>query len=1222
MKFPAIKGCLLALLLTPTATLLLTAVATAGAVSLATAPLNAGLSKFVPPNLFVVIDDSISTASEHMPDGVSVNLQEKCYLNWGHNKLAYNPAVTYSAPPSGVAGQFLPNSSYNAAWNDGYRRYSYDVTDLSIPKTTTSPIRSELSPNPFAVTNNSKLVVVTHFAHGYASGTVVTFTNLRSSTGRSRTSVGGIPIADTADVKRSFVITVVDANHYTFLGGTVGTSTTTGGGTAPIATTFVTVSLPASYAEYTAAPDSPPATCESNAAYTNKTPTTSAEKTNFANWYSYYRSRSLTLKSTIGRAFASLDSNFRVGYSAANYRGTSEDDEIPFRRIREFSSINKKNWYDSFYKVAPTGGATPLRAALSKAGRMYAGTLPPLVGNYDPVLYSCQQNFTLLVTDGYWTIGGETPIYGPFKMDGTTSVGDQDGDRAKFRAPYLDEWNVANSLADMSSYYYNTDLRTAGQTGGKTDAYGTYLDVSVNNVPAVNSDRANWQHMNTFALGLGVNGELGYSPSYLTGGSAAYNAILGGSKRWPNPDPTNVGGQIAARIDDLWHAAVNGHGQYFSANNPDQVVTSLQTMLAAISRSSYSAAAAATSSLEPVTGNNYAYVAQFTNGTWSGDLTARTIDINTGALSVNPIWSAATLLASRVSASSDDRRIYTYSASATNKLKEFTPANLSTEKSAAYFSANSSGSHSALSQYAALSGDARNKANTQDNLIYWIRGRTGSEDIDANAADSRVYRARSSVMADIVNSSPVFVKQPPFSYVDAGYAAFYTAQKNRQGMVYVNANDGMLHAFNADTGAEVWAYIPTQAIPYLYKLADFDYANRHQFLLDGQITVGDIYDTTAAKWRTILVGMMGSGGRGLFALDITDPNEPIALWQFTNSTDGDLGYTLGNALITKRHADGKWVVAFASGYNNSNSSSGNDARLYVVDAVTGSRYAGTVGEIVATEFTTDQDSTGIARISAHVESSKTNNTARYVYGGNLAGTLFRFDLDTGVAQMLGHTSTVAGDLPITTRPEIATVTTSTETFRVVYIGTGRYLGSEDLNTTSTSATKSQAIFAFKDTGADLGSLQSAGAGLVQQTLDSTTTPSTIPNPQPVDWSVKNGWYVKLPIGERINVDPKLQVGSLVAVSNRPIDDYCYSGGSSTQYVLGFRNGTAISTQERKTVGTPVGPSLATGVAVIKLPTGKVMSIITESDTTVTTGSLPVDPNMGLTLRRVSWKELL
>ncbi len=1202
--------------------LLLGQLAAAATVDISSSPLSAGLSKIVPPNIFLLMDDSANTLVDYMPDAVGDNVNNKCYRNWGHNKLAYNPAITYSPPPGSSVGSLLPNAAYTEAWINGFN-HDAGTTDLSVPTTTTQARPEVMGANPFSVVKNSKTVTVTQLAHGYATGTNVTFTNLRSSNGTRISKVGDIPIASTSGNFRSFSITVIDANTYSFVGSSRADSTTSGGGSGPIATTYITVTIPFYYSQYTTAPNAPPSTCEPDASYTNVVPTTNAEKTNFANWYSYYRTRSLMLKSTIGRAFAPLDGNYRVGFSKVSYTGTT-DGSGRFRRIRPFTSSNRSTWYEYLYAVTPSGN-TPLRAALSKAGRMYAGALSELTGSTDPVQYSCQQNFTLLVTDGYWTTGGETGSYGPYKMNGTTVVGDQDGDATKYRAPYLDTNRIANTLADVASYYYNTDLRTSGQTGAPSGATGTgpTLDVSANNVPQTNSDKATWQHMNTFALALGTNGELAYNANYLSGGSTDYNAILAGTKSWPNPDPTNAAGQITARIDDLWHAAVNGHGQYFSAANPDAVVGSLKGMLAAISRINSSAAAAATSSLEPVTGDNYAYVAQFTTGTWSGDLTARTIDLTTGVLGSTAAWSAATQLSGTVGATSDTRVIYTYSASAANKLKPFTAGNLNSEISAGYFRSSGSNPNGRLTQYNLLADPAQDNLNTSANMIAWIRGQNGFEDIEANTADNRVYRARTSVLGDIVNSAPVYVKKPPFNYVDAGYSSYITNQANRQAVVYVGSNDGMLHAFNADTGAELWAYIPSQAIPYLYKLADSNYANLHRFLVDGAITVGDVYDTSTSSWKTILVGMLGAGGRGLYALDITDPNAPEALWEFTNASDGDLGYTLGNAVITKRNADGKWIVAFASGYNNSNTLSNNSARLFVVDALTGVKYAGTAGEIIATEETTDLNSTGISRITAYVASSRTNNTAQYVYGGSLSGSLFRFDLDDGVAHRLGRTSSVAGDLPITARPEVATVTTSTGlSYRVVYIGTGRYLGATDLATTATSATKSQGIFAIKDTGADLGNLQAASANLVEQTLDSSTSPSKIPNPQPVDWASKTGWYVKLPIGERINVDLKLQVGSLVGVSNTPIDDYCYTGGSSTQYVLAYKDGTAISSQVQKNVGTPVGSSLATGVAVIKLPTGKVVSIITEADTTVAAAALPVDAAMGLSLRRVSWKELL
>ena len=1195
--------------------LLLGTVARSASVDLASAPLTVGLSKVVPPNLFLLMDTSASTDLDYMPDAVGANLAKACYRNFGHNKLAYNPAIAYTPPPLSDSAQAMENAQYTEAWVNGFN-HDDGTTDLSTPTITEQAQPETLGANPFSVVLGSRVVTVTQAAHGYSSGTNVTFTNLRTSSGSSTSSVGGIQING-----RTFAITVINANQYSFIGGSNATSTRTGGGSGPIATTYVSVALPTYYSEYTASPASPPDTCEDDAAYTKKTPTTAAEKTNFANWYSYYRKRLLTLKSTFGRSFANLDPNYRVGWSATTYSGNSNDSG-KFRRIAPFTNSNRNAIYNNIYS-ASSSGQTPLRAALAKAGRMYAGAISTLTGANDPVLYSCQQNFALLITDGYWTTGSETPTYGPFKIDGTTTVGDQDGNSATTKPPRYDGLAVGNTLADVAAYYYNTDLRTSGQTGGPVGSPATNLDVSANDVPKASADSANWQHMNTFTLGLGVNGELAYSPSYLQGGSAEYNALLAGTKNWPDPQPTNTGGQITSRIDDLWHAAVNGRGQYFSASNPDSVITGIKSALASISKITSAAAAAATSNLEPVAGDNYAYVAQFSTVSWSGELQARSIDLTTGAVSENAIWSARNKLASKVAATTDTRTIYTWSGSGASKLKPFTSPELGTEISNGWFRASSYNPNGALSHYSSLNDTQKSNANTAANMIGWIRGQTRYEALVGNVTDEQVYRARETALGDIVDSAPVYVKKPPFSYVDPGYASFITAQSSRQAMVYVGANDGMLHAFNADTGEEQWAYIPAAVVPYLYKLADTDYANRHRNLVNGTLTVGDVYDSATSTWKTILVGMLGAGGRGLFALDITDPASPKGLWEFTNSTDADLGYTLGNALITKRNADGKWVVVFASGYNNTNGSSTTaKARLFVVDALTGTKLTGGAGEIEASEETSDPNATGIARITGYVAAARSNNTTRYVYGGSLSGSLFRFDLDGGTAQRLGKTDATAGNRPITARPEVATVKDQSGTsYRVVYVATGRYLGSSDLATTSTSSTVQQAIFAVKDSGSDLGALNASGASLVEQTIDTTTSPSRIPNPQPVDWSGKNGWFVKLPLDERVTVDPRLQVGTLVVLSNTPKDDYCYTGGTSTQYALAYRDGTAISSQTQKNVGTAIGSSLASGLNVIKLPSGKLVSIITQADTTLSAAALPVDANMGLTLRRVSWKEL-
>jgi type IV pilus assembly protein PilY1 len=402
-------------------------------------------------------------------------------------------------------------------------------------------------------------------------------------------------------------------------------------------------------------------------------------------------------------------------------------------------------------------------------------------------------------------------------------------------------------------------------------------------------------------------------------------------------------------------------------------------------------------------------------------------------------------------------------------------------------------------------------------------------------------------------------------------------------------------------------------MPTLYKLADFAYANNHRFYVDGPLTVGDVYD--GSSWRTILVGGLGLGGRAYFALDITDPDKPRGLWEFGTAQDADIGYSYGNPLITKRDGDDRWVVVFASGYNNTVGDS--RGRLYVVDAVSGER----LDEIVTDDAVTDPSLSGIARIVGWVPDTLVNNSTRYVYGGDLSGKLWRFDLASSKSQLLGHTSATAGAQPITVRPELGRVRDGAGNYhRVIYFGTGRYLGFGDLEDGSLASKSAQAIYAIKDADRDLGLLGDPDT-LVEQTLNTSVSPRTIPNPVPVDWATDDGWYVELPVGERINIDPRLQLGTLVAVANEPGESGCEVGGKSMMYALDYRSGTAVITQGDRSVGFPVGNSLATGLTLVRLPSDKLIAIITQADANVRPLTVPVAPGAGADVRRVGWREL-
>ena len=226
------------------------------------------------------------------------------------------------------------------------------------------------------------------------------------------------------------------------------------------------------------------------------------ERQNFANWFTYYRVRIMMMKSGAGRAFSTIGANYRVGFMTIYTTPSNSTTDPGYLSISDYSTTQKTNWFTKLYSQDP-GGSTPLKKALSMAARNMAGLVGP-----DPIQYSCQQNFIILTTDGYWNSGTPNGV----KLDGTTSVGNQDG--APMPRPMYDG-NVSGStdtLADVAAYYYNTDLRPASPLAGQTPCTNpvTLADVCADNVPVSGLDNNPTQHVTLFTLGLGVNGQLVY----------------------------------------------------------------------------------------------------------------------------------------------------------------------------------------------------------------------------------------------------------------------------------------------------------------------------------------------------------------------------------------------------------------------------------------------------------------------------------------------------------------------------------------------------------------------------------------------------------------------------------------------------------------------------------------------------------------------------------------
>ncbi|MES1981476.1 MAG: PilC/PilY family type IV pilus protein [Pseudomonadota bacterium] len=871
---------------------------------------------------------------------------------------------------------------------------------------------------------------------------------------------------------------------------------------------------------------------------------------------------------------------------------------------------------------------------------------------------------------------------------------------------------TSNTLADVAEYYYVTDLRTSalgncvGSTGNTLcSASDTISDKnSYNNVPKNdNYDTANWQHMTTFAIGLGAPGNMIYPginyrsltagdffsvwggqpmPNQLTTVANAATGVCtwqadGTICNWPVPAADSP-----SAIDDLWHAAVNGRGTFYNAPDPNVLSSSLADALGRMGGGNGSQAGAAVSSPILASSGNFVFSSQYTPIVWTGDVlrvqlnAAGQVKTQTDAITgvTSPItdWSAASLLNQRTASSTDSRNIYIYKSSTSNKLTPFTYANL-TPAQQAFFNttaisttppSGSTGLSQLLCTVAAVCLTDKSAA-AGSALVDFLRGQRGNE--GALYDNTKSYRQRSGVLGDIVNATVLYVQGSPYNYSDTGYGAFKTTNVARYGMVYAGGNDGMLHAFYATTGNidatgasvagggtavtggdEAWAYIPSMVLPKLYTLADKNYSSKHQFFVDGPPVQGDVYFSGA--WHTILVGGLNAGGRGYYALDITNPSSPKALWEFSSADNANMGYSFGNPKITKITVDGavKWVVLVTSGYNNYDASVGGDGvgRLFMLNAGDGTLVTGAnTSGIISTGVGDTTTPSGLARISAMTSAGSIDNTTLQVYGGDLLGNLWRFDVNDNVgspathyeAQLLATLKDGSGNRqPITTKPEIGMINSNV----MVFVGTGKYLGATDLTTTA-----QQSFYGIMDPLAS-GSVAAtaiypnprANAAFVNQTeLTSSCaqTSSVCTSGNSVRTSSNNsvsiptnnvGWYIDLPeSGERANTDPILALGTLAFTTNVPNVNSC-TPGHSWRYFLNFQTGAAVATSD--TTGNTVvaervdGSNLSSGVTMVQKDNGSMVAVTVASDGTVKTFNSATGGSSALPTKRTSWRELI
>lgn len=909
------------------------------------------------------------------------------------------------------------------------------------------------------------------------------------------------------------------------------------------------------------------------------------ELVNFATWFSYFRTRMKAAKAGASDAFNLLGENFRVGFDTIwNRKGLDSvsgndpaypipvaNDDGLFKR----DSDNRRTFFDYLHKANGYNG-TPLHAGLQRTGEYFESDAPWTSVSGE---ISCRQNFAILTTDGYWnSTSGYDDVGDVDTEDGSLIEPPADGDGSPYTYnpsnPYQDPDGAReDTLADVAMYYWNRDLRP----------------LLANNVPHSNvdvpgEDPAFWQHMVTFGVSIGLRGELNPKTDL--------KALTDGDKDWPNP----LGTEDEDRIDDLWHAAVNGRGEFVVATDSDEFVRGLLAALSTIDerRGSASNVTANSTSFRAET---RVYQASYQSGRWSGNLEAYVA--TAAGVATTPEWSAAEGIP-------DTRNILTWNGSAGETFPTDT-------------------------QEAALDVSDRllSPATGAQNAAYIAGEQSREVKNDGN------LRNRTTVLGDIANSSPIYVEDSQ--------------------TLFVGANDGMLHALDAGPsgdGEELFAYVPAGIdLDDLASLSDPQYT--HKYFVDGPIAISAKSQTPGKNY---LVAALGRGGKGVFGLDVTDPNNFAAddvLWDF--ASDSDIGMVLGDPLIvTLNDASATKAVIVSNGINSTDGS----AVLFVLNLATGA--------VIAEIDTLAAGDNGLS--APRGADLDLDGTVDFVYAGDLKGNLWKFDLssadtdDWGMANS-GSALFVARDSldqrqPITAGVALAKHPDTGDIW--VFFGTGSFMTGADLISTNV-----QSLYGIIDAGSTITGRTLIGDGdLVERDIivdeviltdfdddGDGVTDRTVkkavrgfePSRETLE-SGKSGWYIDLdePVtkyAERVVSGLRVLSSVLIASSIIPPEgNTCDPGGSGYINALDAFTGTSTSkpffdidgngsVDDADRLTTTVnGEEVVVGAGSIDLGIGMptrptvIDKLLVVGGSEGSIASVTIKPQ-GIGARRISWREI-
>jgi len=869
-------------------------------------------------------------------------------------------------------------------------------------------------------------------------------------------------------------------------------------------------------------------------------------QTNIANWYQYSRRRMYTAKNAIGQV---MDAQPKFRYGITKFRDRSSlFVEVPDVAVTNVSEHNF-DLKDDLYADEQDNIGTYLVGGMDAVGRYFQNSLN---GKGNPIKHSCQKNFQIVFTDGYWN-------------DSISGYGDVDGD------------GNSNTGADLAYYFYKNDLNTNIPDNVIPDA-GTEDDMDAD------GDGRTWQHLVSFTVAFGVQGNANMVD---TDGDGWPNKDATGTL-WPGDgepvksgnwgDPTSCS-DCPDKVDDLWHMAYNTNGTYAAASSPEEVVDKLIAAINNIAGRVGSAAAVALNS-GTLNANTRVYQAKFNSIDWSGDLESVPIksaieyDAD-GDVIPQPAscagkalgevcgleWSASQKLESRTYSS---RTIYT--------------RNTDTDDIVAFEELSSLGATQQNRLRTNPDTIVLETADRGQDRLDWVRGRS-------TFAYDTGFRSRTmgtngvKKLGDVIASSPEFVGAPEFLYSDSfessAYSAYKATNKDRTKMVYVGANDGMLHAFRAADGYEEFAYIPGKLVNRLNNLTSPNYKKEHEYFVDGSPVAFDAFD---GSWKTLLTTPTGAGGQTVFTLDVTDPDNfdnSDVLWEFDDSVDADLGYTMGDVSYAKMN-NGEWAVIIGNGYNNTaaddNVSTTGNGVIYVLNAFT--------GEIIR-KFDTEQ---GMTEDPLNPGSDRPNGVstvspidvngdlkADFLYAGDLFGNVWKIDVRSSTASSWDFAEreseqpkplykAVDGTgvaQPITAGVSIKRHPTNGSQMLVMF-GTGKYFEVGDGVTSVDSQIQSFYSIWDDNTGTQyqrsqlleheiLSEIDVDNDGVTDWRI---TTSEGDDLDYKLDWATHKGWFIDLrysggtEYGEQVVRKPLIRNNRVIFVTTVPDGDPCGYGGSS------------------------------------------------------------------------------